>query len=302
MSDSKRTKGRSDGTISARIGAALAVGSAQTMTLTDAEGNQYVVPVSAVQPVQPVQRVQSEPEVASHPDLAVVGSLFRAIGDLAEIGSKTVQDMSGSPLVRESYGVGAIAVTKTSVTKTIVLSNSYKVYGYSNGMIDIYSGNTKVGNVSARGYEVTSLAEFNKSVVAGYADGTVKVFDKSWNSIISIRENEVPVTSLMQISIGLVAGYVDGTVNVWNTFSGNAWILKQKMKDPYVTSPVTSLAEFNNFVVAGHADGTVNVWDNNGILTTSLDGNGYSVTSIVMNRAGECIVYYSNKSSKSVKF
>lgn len=63
--------------------------STQTMTLTDSEGNQYVVPVAAVQPVH------HEPEVASHHDLSVVGSLFRAIGDLADIGSRTVEQMNG---------------------------------------------------------------------------------------------------------------------------------------------------------------------------------------------------------------
>ena len=64
----------------------------ETMTLTDAEGNQYVVPVEAAQPVH---------EPSSTHGVSGLGGLFHAIGTLAKVGEDTVAEMAGD------YSTGA---------------------------------------------------------------------------------------------------------------------------------------------------------------------------------------------------
>lgn len=105
---------------------ALFVGSnIQTTLLTDAEGNQYEVPLAALQPVFDEDAEPMYEEKSSSSELAVIGSLFNAIGDLAKIGSKTVADMSG-----ENFRVGAIGSKSPPfpVTNLVTIPPMNQVY------------------------------------------------------------------------------------------------------------------------------------------------------------------------------
>jgi WD40 repeat protein len=206
----------------------------------------------------------------------------------------TAANVSLARVTTNKYGyVGAL---------TFTADNTQIVSGCNNGsnvVASVASGSivaTRAAyNTAVRPAAVTSLA-FSSSnrIASGCEDGTICVFDSSWNllwnSLGAAGAHTTNVTAVAFSADGslVASASMDQTVKIWSTSS---WTLQRTLTGH--TNGVASIAfsPDGQEIVSGSVDGTLKIWDrSNGNCLVTIAAHALPVTAALFTPDGARVI------------